>query len=409
MTGRADHTAPFQGLRVIDFTHVLAGPACAYYLGLMGADVIKVESVGRGDAMRHRGGTDREAARAAMSTAYLTQGAGKKSLALDLGQAEGLEIMHRLLATADVLVENHRPCTLAALGLGQDLLAEKYPQLIHCAMTGYGRGGDRENAPAYDVNIQAISGIMTMTGPAGAGPVRTGAPIMDYSVALAAGFAISAALFQRQSTGQGSFVDVSMLETAYTLMSSTITDYYATGNEPRQRGNAANSRSPGAGSFDCREGVLSLGVNEEGQFASLARVIGCESWLSDPRFADPADRKNNAETLVGELSQRLKERTATEWEDLMMANGVPAARLRTLPESLAMHQNEARHFIHTDPATGVKSPTLPFRLNGAKVHNPLCPAPELGKDSTEILNGLGYEQSEIENLLSNRIVDNGAD
>ena len=122
---RADHIAPFRGLRVVDFTHVLAGPACAYYLGLMGADVIKVESVGRGDAMRHRGGTDRDAARDAMSTAYLTQGAGKKSLALDLGQPEGLEVMHRLLATADVLVENHRPGTLTELGLGQDLLAEK--------------------------------------------------------------------------------------------------------------------------------------------------------------------------------------------------------------------------------------------------------------------------------------------
>ncbi|MRG74073.1 CoA transferase [Alphaproteobacteria bacterium HT1-32] len=401
---RADHIAPFRGLRVIDFTHVLAGPACAYYLGLMGADVIKVESVGRGDAMRHRGGTDRDAARAGMSTAYLTQGAGKKSLALDLGQPEGLEVMHRLLETADVLVENHRPCTLDELGLGQDLLAEKYPRLIHCAMTGYGRGGDRENAPAYDVNIQAISGIMTMTGPAGGGPVRTGAPIMDYSVALAAGFAISAALFQRQATGQGSFVDVSMLETAYTLMSSTITDYYATGHEPRQRGNAANSRSPSAGSFECREGVLSLGVNEEGQFANLARVLGCESWLSDPRYADPADRKDNADSLVEELSQRLKQRTATEWEDLMMANGVPAARLRTLPESLAMEQNAARHFIHTDPVTGVKNPTLPFRLNGAKAHNPSSPAPKLGEDSTDILSSLGYDAAEISGLLNNHIV-----
>ena len=179
--------SPLSGIRVIDFTHVLAGPACAYYLGLLGADVIKLESVTRGDTMRHRGGTDAARATAGMSTAYLTQAGAKRSIAVDLASDKGKKIVKKLLASADVLVENHRPETLKNLGLDEAFLNATNPKLIHCAMTGYGRGGPMENCAAYDVNIQAASGIMFLTGKHGDGPVRTGAPIMDYSVALAAG------------------------------------------------------------------------------------------------------------------------------------------------------------------------------------------------------------------------------
>ena len=264
---------PLKGIKVIDFTHVLAGPACAYYLGLLGADIIKVESVSKGDAMRHRGGTSEKLSSKGMSTAYMTQASGKRSIALDINTKEGFIIFEKMLKNTDVLVENHRPETLQKLGLTTAYLKNNNSRLIHCALTGYGRTGDKENASAYDVNIQAISGIMNLTGFEGQGPIRTGAPIMDYSVALAAGFAISSALFQRTKTGKGSFIDVSMLETAYTLMSSTIVDYLYTGNEPKQRGNAANSRSPTAGSFECKEGLISLGVNEEHQFHNLAKML----------------------------------------------------------------------------------------------------------------------------------------
>jgi len=146
-------THPFQGLLVIDFTHVLAGPACSYYLGLLGADVIKVESASKGDAIRHRGGTDTSASKAGMSTSYLTQGAGKRSVSFDLESADDLLLFHRLLERADVLVENHIPDTMSRLELDEQRLSARHPHLIHCAMTGYGRGGPQENTPAYDVNI----------------------------------------------------------------------------------------------------------------------------------------------------------------------------------------------------------------------------------------------------------------
>jgi len=208
-------THPFTGLVVVDFTHVLAGPAAAYYLGLLGAEVIKVESASKGDAIRHRGGTDAQAAKAGMSTSYLTQGAGKRSITLDLESKEGLQRFHQLLARADILVENHIPNTMQRLGLDEESVSARHPHLIHCAMTGYGRGGPQENTAAYDVNIQAACGLMEATGTEESGPVRTGAPVLDYGTALAASFAISAALFERATTGEGCFIDVSMLETGY--------------------------------------------------------------------------------------------------------------------------------------------------------------------------------------------------
>lgn len=377
-------THPLTGLLVIDFTHVLAGPACAYYLGLLGADVIKVESRARGDAIRHRGGTDAGAAAEGMSTSYLTQGAGKRALALDLASAEDNARFHALLARADVLVENHLPETLRDLGLDEGRIAARHPHLIHCAMTGYGRGGPQENAPAYDVNIQASCGLMDATGTADSGPIRTGAPVLDYGTAMAAGFAVAAALVGRAQTGRGSFIDVSMLETGLSLMSSTVTDYLKTGNAPQRRGNLANSRSPGAGSFPCAEGILSLGVNEESHFVRLAGAVGRDDWLTDPRFAERTDRKANAAALVEEIEAALATRSATDWEAILQDAGVPCARLRSLPEALESDQVRQRGFVQ-ELDDGLCVPTLPFRIGGAVAYRPASPPPRHGAQTDDIL------------------------
>ena len=376
-------THPFSGLIVVDFTHVLAGPACSYYLGLLGATVIKVESSTKGDAIRHRGGTDSIGASRGMSTAYLTQGAGKLSIALDLADEADFETMFGLLSIADVFVENHRPETMKRLGLDETRLSQEFPHLIHCAMTGYGRGGPQENTSAYDVNIQASCGLMDATGTAESGPMRAGAPVLDYGTAMAASFAISAALFERSKTGKGTFVDVSMLETGLSLMSSTITDYLKTGNAPQRRGNLANSRSPGAGSFPCRTGVISLGVNEEAHFQNLARTLDCDHWLDDPSFSKPDARKIHAAELFAEIEGKLLKKDAEEWETILQQNGVPAARLRSLPEALASDQVVARGFVQTTD-DGVQVPTLPFRLGGAAHYAPSSHAPKLGENSIDV-------------------------
>lgn len=376
-------THPFEGLLVVDFTHVLAGPAASYYLGLLGAKVVKVESISKGDAIRHRGGTDSDAAMRGMSTSYLTQGGGKKSIALDLEREEGMEIFHQLLERADVLVENHVPQTMRRLGLDEDTIAQRHPHLIHCAMTGYGRGGPQENTAAYDVNIQASCGLMESTGTLESGPIRTGAPVLDYATGMAAGFAISAALYERASSGKGSFIDVSMLETGLALMSSSVTDFLKTGNAPQRRGNLANSRSPGAGSFPCKEGVMSLGVNEESHFESLAKALGRDDWLSDSRFAERAERKAHAEDLVKEIESELFRKTAEDWEPILQSAGVPCARLRSMPDALASEQVQRRGFVQQLP-DGVSVPTLPFRLGGAASYPPASSAPKQGEHGNEI-------------------------
>ena len=397
---------PLKGIKVIDFTHVLAGPACAYYLGLLGADIIKVESVSKGDAIRYRGGTSEKLSSKGMSTAYMTQASGKRSIALDLNTKEGFIIFEKILKNTDVLVENHRPETLQKLGLTPAYLKKTNSRLIHCALTGYGRRGDKENASAYDVNIQAISGIMNLTGFEGQGPIRTGAPIMDYSVALAAGFAISSALFQRTKTEKGSFIDVSMLETAYTLMSSTIVDYLYTGNEPKQRGNAANSRSPTAGSFDCKEGLISLGVNEEHQFHNLAKMFNKEEWIDDKKFSNKLNRKKFKNILLDQISNILMLKTAQEWEELAIKFGVPAARVLSLSESLNLEQNKDRAFFHSFDDINLKVPTLPFRVNNEKNHSPDTPPYPLGHNTIEILEELGLSKMEIKSLEDKKIIFN---
>ena len=376
-------THPFSEIIVIDFTHVLAGPACAYYLGLLGATVIKVETPYKGDAIRHRGGTDKQAASRAMSTAYLTQAAGKKSITLDLENEGDRQVFEDLLSIADVLVENHTPEMMKRLKFDENTVSKNHPHLIYCSMTGYGRNGPQENTSAYDVNIQAACGLMDATGTQETGPIRTGAPILDYSTALSASFAISAALFQRTKTGHGTFIDVSMLETGLSLMSSTITDYLATGNAPQRRGNLANSRSPGAGSFPCKEGVMSLGVNEEAHFHNLASALGRLDWLSDERFKERADRSKNAAGLVEEIQLELTKKTAEEWEPILQSAGVPCARLRSLPEALDSDQVKQRYYIQTLD-DGAKVPTLPFRLGSIKQYKPSCDAPRLGENSHEV-------------------------
>jgi len=231
---------------------------------------------------------------------------------------------------------------------------------------------------------------MDATGTQESGPIRPGAPVMDYGTALAASFAISAALYERASTREGSFIDVSMLETGLSLMSSSVTDYLKTGNAPKRRGNLANSRSPGAGSFPCKEGVMSLGVNEESHFKSLALALGREDWLRDSRYAQREARKANASELTAEMEVELGKKTAEQWEPILQSAGVPAARLRSLPEALDSPQVKKRGFVQTTE-DGIAVPTLPFRLGGVDAYKPSSNAPVKGEHNAEIVKWLSSD------------------
>lgn len=395
----------FSNLRVIDITHVLAGPACTYQLGLLGAEIIKIEEPGSGDTVRNRGGNAKALIKAQMGTHYLAQNANKKSLVLDLKTPVGQEILKRLVSTADVLVENHRAETLPKLGLGAEHLRALNPRLIYCSMSGYGHTGPKANVPAYDVNIQAASGLMSLTGTPEAAPLRTGAPVLDYATGFAAAFAVAAALFEREHTGKGKTIDVAMLDTALMLMSSTVTDTLSTGVTPRPKGNRANSGQPTSGSFRTQDGLLSLGVNEEHQFERLALALGKPEWLDDARFKSRHSRAEHATDIATELQEVLLTRAATEWQTSLQAAGVPAAKVSELCDTLAEEQTTSRGLLQTFEVLGerVSVPSAPFGFDAAGPQIE-APPPRLGEHSEEVLLGLGCTPEEIGDWLEQGVI-----
>src|SRR6267142_4618435 len=279
---------PFEGIRVIDLTHVLAGPFATYQLAVLGADVIKVEHPDDPDQSRGNG-TDKALNRAQLGTAFLAQASNKRAITLDLKTEHDRGILKKLVATADVFVENYRPGALAALGLGYEALSAINPRLIYASFSAFGQHGPRGRQTAYDHVIQATSGIMAMTGTRDVHPVKLGAPVVDYATGMTGAFALSAALFQREKTGRGQRIDMAMLDVAMILMSSHVTGYLRNGVHPKPHGN----RHPHAtnGAFATKAGVVMLGASNLRQQRRLWTVLEGPDMIkrtNDERDADYA-------------------------------------------------------------------------------------------------------------------------
>jgi crotonobetainyl-CoA:carnitine CoA-transferase CaiB-like acyl-CoA transferase len=379
-------TRPFEGIRVIDATHVLAGPFAAYQLAVLGADVIKVEHPDDPDQSRGSG-TDKALNRCNMGTAFLTQASNKRSLALDLKTERDREILKRLVATADVFVENYRPGAFEALGLGYGALSTINPRLIYASFSAFGQHGPRGRQTAYDHVIQATSGIMAMTGTTDLHPVKLGAPVIDYATGMTGAFALSAALLQRERTGRGQRIDMAMLDVAMILMSSHLTGYLRNGVHPRPHGN----RHPHAtnGAFETSDGLVMLGASNLRQQRRLWTVPGRPDMIK--RTNDERDADHDREIEV--LSQIMLARTADEWEEFLQARHVPAARVRSMGEAIADSQLAARGVIHRhDGAAGVEGgfgvPLAAFTF----AHGGPCiesAPPRLGQHNEEIMAELG--------------------
>src|SRR5271169_7058801 len=263
-------TRPFEGIRIIDITHVLAAPFAAYQLAVLGADVIKVEHPDEPDQSRE-GGTDRALNRCNMGTSFLTQGSNKKSITLDLKTAAGREILKNLVARADVLVENYRPGAFAALGLGYEALSEINPRLIYCSISAFGQDGVRREQTAYDHVIQATSGIMASTGTEEVNPIKIGAPAVDYATGTMGAFALASALFQRERTGRGQHIDLAMLGVAMMMQASLMTGYFRNGSEPKPHGNKQPFATNSA--YDAKEGLVMLGASNLRQQRRLWQAL----------------------------------------------------------------------------------------------------------------------------------------
>jgi CoA:oxalate CoA-transferase len=385
------------GVRVLDLTNVLAGPFCCYQLALLGAEVIKVEVPGTGDLARQLG-ADPALNAAGMGASFLAQNAGKRSLTLNLKHAAGKEAFRRLVASADVVVENFRPGVMARLGLGYDDLKAVRPDLIYCAISGFGQDGPLRANPAYDQIIQGLSGVMSVTGSPHTAPLRVGYPVCDTMGGITAAFAIAAALFRRSRTGAGEAIDTSMLEATLVAMGWAVSNWLIAGVRPVPMGNENMSAAP-SGAFRTGRGLLNIAANKQEQFESLCRLVGREDLIKDPRFARRDDRKLNRYELKSELEQALGARTAAEWAPALNAAGVPAGEILSVPEILEHPQVSGRALIKRFAATpGVEREVPVVRAGFRLAHGdpePKTPPPALGADTDAILQELGYDASAI--------------
>jgi CoA:oxalate CoA-transferase len=389
---------PLAGIVVADFSHVMAGPYASHLLRLLGAEVIKIETPGRGDAMRYYG-ADRNYD--GMAPAFIAVNAGKKSITLDLKDSDQREAARRLIKRSHVLLENFRPGVMERLGLGYEAVKAINPDLVYCSVSGYGQSGPMRDWPAIDNIVQATSGMMSLGGEPGDPPMRVGFPAVDTLTGHTAAFAIMAALM-RQARGEGGdFIDVAMFDASLAFMTSAITPYLVTGTPLMRTGNTGYSGQPTAALFEAGDGrQISLGVVQENQFRALAKHIGREAWLSDPRYATPDLRRAHTAELQADLGQALKTKPAAQWEAEMSAAGIPCGMVRGVDEASALPHLQAR-----DALLPVKIPGLPngeqvsvvnagFRM---AVDGPFVAdaPPRLGEHNEEVLRWLGYGAGEI--------------
>jgi len=376
---------PLKGVRVLDLTTVLAGPYCTYQLALLGAEVIKLEKPGTGDWAR-QGQSVRGLPE--FSAQFVAQNAGKKSIELDLKSDGGLRQALELAKTCDAVVENFSPGVADRLGIGYEHVRQVRPDIVYCAMSGYGQEGAMSQRPAYDHVVQAASGITMLTGAPESVPNRIGPPMIDYLAGIYGAFAVLAALRERDRTGAAQFLDVAMLDAAVVAMASTVSLYANAGKIPVANGNTAASGSPMSGIFQTKEGLLSMTANQHGQFVRAMRVMELDALMEDPRFREEDARLAHAAELRSELSRRLLDKTAMEWEDILSGVHVPAAKVRTVPELLASEHLAQRGTIARveDAGSGVAMdvPTIGFRWNRAPL-GPVSGPPRLGEHTEQIL------------------------
>ena len=332
-------------MRVLDLTNVLAGPFCAYQLGLLGADVIKVEVPAGGDLARQLG-ADATLNKKLMGASFLAQNGGKRSVTVNLKNDEGKAVLRRLVKTADVLVENFRPGVMKRLGVGYEELQQVNPALIYCAISGFGQDGPMKDAPAYDQIIQGLSGMMSITGDERCAPLRVGYPVADTIGGITAGLAIASALAGRAHTGAGAYIDVSMLDSVLVTMGWVVSNYLIAGHEPHPMGNDNFTAAP-SGTFKTGSGLLNIAANKQEQFVALAKAVGREDLVEDARFAAREARKQNRTALTVELEKALQQKTAAQWESILTRIGIPAGRVLTVPEALDTPQVKHRQLLQT--------------------------------------------------------------
>ena len=394
-----------EGVRILDFTHVHAGPLCTYQLALMGAEVIKVEPPVTGEMFRSTGG-DPEMNERKMGALFVGQNAGKKSVALDLKSPEVQRIIQEKIApTVDAAVHNMRPGTAEKLGIGYAHLKVHNPKLVYCAISGFGQTGPFADRAAMDHLVQGVSGMMAITGPTEGPPCRIGYSAADSASAFVAAQALLAGLFRARATGEGAFLDVSMLEACMAIQGQTYYNHLVTGRQPQRVGPNPLARSGATGTFECADGgLLLVNANNHKLFELACRAIGREDIFVDPRYHAPQDAAENWEELRATFGEIYSTRPAKEWEDLLCAGGVPAGRMQEMAEIVESRQLEYRKAISTQNQVPGVGRDLRFIGAGFQVDGePTTPGgapPVLGAHTREVLESVGVSHEEIERLAA---------
>jgi len=396
-----DLNATLRGLRVLDLTRNLAGPYCTMILGDLGAEVVKVEQPGRGDDTRAWTPPDWNGE----STTFLSANRNKRSLAVDLDEPQGADIVRRLAAGADVLVESFRPGSLDKRGLGYDRVRVDNPGLVYCSISAFGSVGPMAGSPGYDPILQAYSGIMSMTGEADRSPVRLGIGAIDLGTGLWATIAVQAALAARREHGRGCHIETSLYETAVWWLSYFIAGYLASGNLPQRSGTRTAFIAPYE-TFPTADGDLMVAAANDSLFRLFVDALGIPDVAADPRFASNPERVANREALRALIVERTVHRTAAEWETLLTARTVPCSRIRTIADAVADPQTEALGLL-----TSLAHPVIPdLRLvdmpvsEGGRRAAHHRPPPLLGEHTDDVLTELGFGAGEIATLRDKGIV-----
>lgn len=398
---------PFEGVRVIDTSHVLAGPFCSYQLALLGADVIRIEPPTNGDIARKMG-ADSALNAEELGLAFVSQNANKRSLAVDLKSADGKQVLWRLLETADVFVENYRPGAMQRLGFDAETVMARKPDIIYASMTGFGQDGPLAGRPAYDHVVQGFSGMMAANRTLSGETHRVGFAIVDYVTGLFGAFSVASALYQRTHTGLGQRIDVAMLDAALAIMGPLVAEVAITGGLNRPGGTRAFSGSPVSGIFETADGLLATTANTHAQAVALLRAVGLTELAGDTRLLDWGAHPGLGDEYTPVLRKAFAEKPAAHWEDVLSAAGVPAARVRDLPEILQHPHLASRQVVMETPQMGgldrkISVPGVGFRMahGGQQIDRP---PPRRGEHSIEILRSIGYGAEEIDQFVDEGVI-----
>jgi CoA:oxalate CoA-transferase len=382
---------PFAGLLVLDLTRVLAGPYAAMMLGEMGARIIKIEPPVKGDDSRHIGPFIKTKSGKVKSGYFMSVNRAKESIALDLKADADRRIFEALIARADVLIENYRGGTMEKLGYGYETLKEKHPRLIYAGVSGFGHTGPYAKRPAYDMVVQAMGGVMSLTGHPGGAPTRVGTSTGDITAALFATIGIVTALYDRERTGRGQKVDVAMLDSQVAVLENAISRYVATGDVPGKLGSRHPSIAPFA-AFATADGHIAIAAGNDDLFHRVARVIGREDLIADERFHSNPSRVIHVDALAAEMEAALAARPSKHWLDALEQAGVPCGPINSVADVMADPQVLARNMIieTLDPDLGpIKMQGNPVKLSAHDDPHTRAAAPDLDADRGAILKELG--------------------